>query len=127
MTWIFTPEKPIYLQIQEQLKLEIVSGGRPPGGKLPTVRDLAIDAAVNPNTVQRALAELERDGLVHTQRTSGRFVTQDEELIMKLKNELATELINVFLEKMSAIGYSAADSAALVSAKGKEAGANGNT
>ena len=127
MTWIFTPDKPIYLQIQEQLKLEIVSGGRMPGGKLPTVRDLAIDAAVNPNTVQRALAELERDGLVHTQRTSGRFVTQDEGLIMKLKNELAMELISAFLEKMSAIGYSAAESAALVSAKGEEAGENGDT
>ena len=127
MTWIFTPDKPIYLQIQEQLKLEIVSGGRPPGGKLPTVRDLAIVAAVNPNTVQRALAELERDGLVRTQRTSGRYVTQDGELIMKLKNELAMELISAFLEKMSAIGYSAAEAAALLSAKGEEAGENGNT
>jgi len=114
MKWSFAPDRPIYLQLQEQIKLSIVSGQYPPGGKLPAVRDLAIEAAVNPNTMQRALTELERDGLVHAQRTSGRFVTEDKEVIVNMKNELAQELAAAFLEKMAAIGYSAGDAAALV-------------
>ena len=120
MTWSFTPDRPIYLQLQELLKLSIVSGQRPPGDKLPAVRDLALEAAVNPNTVQRALAELEREGLVYTQRTSGRFVTEDRDVIGKLKNEMAMELIDAFLEKMKAIGYDANDTAALIREKAKE-------
>ena len=114
MTWSFTPDRPIYLQLQELLKLSIVSGLYPPGGKLPAVRDLALEASVNPNTVQRALTELEREGLVYAQRTSGRFVTEDETVIKKTKSELATELVDAFLEKMSAIGYSAKETASLI-------------
>jgi len=114
MTWSFTPDRPIYLQLQERIKLFIVSGHYMPGDKLPAVRDLAMEAAVNPNTMQRALTELEREGLVHAQRTSGRFVTEDTEVIAKMKNELAQDLAAVFLEKMAAIGYSAGEAAALV-------------
>ena len=127
MTWSFAPDRPIYIQLQEQLKLSIVSGQRPPGDKLPAVRDLAIEAAVNPNTVQRALTELEREGLVHTQRTSGRFVTEDKDVIGKTKNELAMELVGAFLEKMAAIGYNAKETAALIERKTGEADTNGNT
>ena len=114
MSWNFTPDRPIYLQLQEHIKLCIVSGQYMPGDKLPTVRELAIEAAVNPNTMQRALTELERDGLVHAQRTSGRFVTEDTGVIDKIKNELAHELASAFLEKMAAIGYSMDDAVALV-------------
>ena len=114
MIWSFSPDRPIYLQLQERLKLSIVSGLHPPGYKLPAVRDLALEAAVNPNTVQRALMELEREGLVHAQRTSGRFVTEDTAVIEKLKNELAMELVDAFLEKMAAIGYGTRDTAALI-------------
>ena len=120
MIWSFVPDRPIYLQLEEMLKLSIVSGLHPPGGKLPAVRDLAIEAAVNPNTLQRALMELEREGLVHAHRTSGRFVTEDTEVIEKMKNEMAMELIKVFLEKMSAIGYNAGDAAALIVRKAEE-------
>ena len=127
MAWNFTPDRPIYIQLQEQLKLLIVSGKHPPGGKLPAVRDLAIEAAVNPNTVQRALTELEREGLVFTQRTSGRFVTEDEAVIGKMKSELAIELVDAFLEKMEAIGYGAGDAAELIAGKIREAGNDGDS
>ena len=127
MTWSFTPDRPIYIQLQERLKLSIVSGLHPPGDKLPAVRDLALEAAVNPNTVQRALAELEREGLVHSQRTSGRFVTEDTAVIEKMKNALAMELVDAFLEKMAAIGYGAKETAALIAGKTGEVGNYGNS
>jgi DNA-binding transcriptional regulator YhcF (GntR family) len=114
MMWTFTPDRPIYLQLQEQIKLAIVSGLYEPGGKLPAVRDLAEEAAVNPNTVQRALAELERGELVFSQRTSGRFVTEDSGVIEKLKNEMAKELIDAFLEKMAVIGFSTIETAEII-------------
>ena len=127
MTWSFTPDRPIYLQLQELIKLSIVSGLYPPGSKLPAVRDLAMEAAVNPNTLQRALAELEREGLVYAQRTSGRFVTEDETVIEKAKNDLAIELVDAFLEKMAAIGYNATETAALIKSKKEEVGPNGDS
>lgn len=112
--WYFTSDRPIYLQLQEQIKFAIVSGLYESGGKLPAVRDLAQEAAVNPNTVQRALAELERGGLVFSQRTSGRFVTEDSAVIEKLKDEMAKELIDAFLEKMAAIGFSTSETAEII-------------
>ena len=127
MVWSFTPDRPIYLQLQEGLKLSIVSGLLPPGDKLPAVRDLALEAAVNPNTVQRALTELEREGLVYAQRTSGRFVTEDTAVIEKMKNELASELVDAFLEKMAAIGYGAMETAELINRKTGEVGTNGDS
>jgi len=114
VSWEFSPDKPIYLQLQEQVKLRIVSGKYLPGEKLASVRDLSIEAAVNPNTMQRALAELERDGLVYTERTSGRFVTNDTEVISKMKNDIAIELVDVFLSKMNEIGYSKSEAADIV-------------
>jgi len=122
MTWSFTPDRPIYLQLQELLKLSIVSGLHSPGEKLPAVRDLALEAAVNPNTVQRALTELEREGLVYAQRTSGRFVTEDTTVILRKKKELAMELVDVFLVKMGALGYGAKETAALIDSKATDAG-----
>ncbi|MCL2250280.1 MAG: GntR family transcriptional regulator [Oscillospiraceae bacterium] len=121
MTWDFAPDRPIYLQLQELMKLNIVSGKYSPGEKLASVRDLSIEASVNPNTMQRALTELERDGLVQAQRTSGRYVTNDMEAIRNMKNELAMELIDSFFSKMNEIGYSKSETIEIIS-KAKEAG-----
>ena len=114
MSWDFAPDKPIYLQLQEQVKLRIISGKYLPGDKLASVRELSVEASVNPNTMQRALAELERDGLVHTERTSGRFVTRDTEVINKMKNDIAMELVNTFLSKMNEIGYSKSEATDII-------------
>ncbi|MCL2167217.1 MAG: GntR family transcriptional regulator [Clostridiales bacterium] len=127
MAWIFTSDRPIYLQVQEKIKLSIVSGEYPPGWKMPAVRDLALEAAVNPNTVQKALSELEREGFVYTQRTSGRYITEDDMVIKQAKNELATELVRSFLGKMAAIGFSPAEAALLIGDKAKEVDGNGDT
>ena len=105
MDWNFQPDRAIYIQLKEQIKLLIVAGTYPSGAQLPTVRDLAAEAGVNPNTLQKALAELERDGLVYTQRTSGRFVTEDRDMIKKVKTELALDQISQFFEKMESMGY----------------------
>jgi DNA-binding transcriptional regulator YhcF (GntR family) len=127
MTWSFTPDRPIYIQLKELIKLSIISGQYPPGDRLPTVRDLAVEAAVNPNTMQRALTDLEREGLVHAQRTSGRYVTEDVEVIEKMKNELARELTEAYLEKIAAIGYSAAEANVLIAGVTEEVMVNGDS
>ena len=114
MAWEFDTDRPIYKQLKERILLNIVSGAYGAGAQLPTVRELAEEAAVNPNTLQKALAELERDGLVYAQRTSGRFVTEDETLIRKAKTDLAKEQIVQFLAKMAAIGYDRQDAAVLI-------------
>ena len=113
MSWKLDADRPIFIQLVEILKTDILCGKYRPGDKLSTVRDLAQEAAVNPNTMQRALAELERLGLVYTERTSGRYVTHDEKLIQQLKKEQAGVLINDFLKRMRNIGY--ADDAILES------------
>ncbi|MDR0491591.1 MAG: GntR family transcriptional regulator [Oscillospiraceae bacterium] len=127
MAWRFTSDRSIYLQLQEMLKLSIISGQYPPGDKLPAVRDLALDAAVNPNTAQRALTELEREGLIYAHRTSGRFVTEDKTVIEKTKNGLAMELVDAFLEKMAAIGFDAKETAAMIENKADKEGTYGNS
>jgi DNA-binding transcriptional regulator YhcF (GntR family) len=120
MNWNFESDRPIYVQLKEQLLLLIVSGKYPAGSKLPAVRDLAAEASVNPNTLQKALSELERDGLVYTQRTSGRFVTEDENMITQAKNDLALEQIELFLKKMAGIGLSREETLKLLEKKIKE-------
>ena len=114
MAWQFEPDRPIYKQLRERILLKIVSGAYAAGAQLPTVRELAEEAAVNPNTLQKALAELEREGLVYTQRTSGRFVTEDQALIKQAKNDLARTEIGLFLQKMAAIGYDNRDAVILI-------------
>lgn len=104
MDYIFDNERPIYVQLVGKLKLEIVSGKRKTGERLPSVRELALTARVNPNTMQKALAELENEKLVYTERTNGKFVTQDSGLIEKIKKELAMEKMNCFLCDMKNIG-----------------------
>lgn len=105
MAWNLTSDRPIFLQIVERIQADIISGRYAPGDKLPSVRDLAAEAAVNPNTMQKAFSELERTGLVYSQRTSGRFITEDTTMIEELKSSLAKEKINEFLELMQKLGY----------------------
>lgn len=110
----FDSGRPIYAQLVERLKAKILAGTYPPGGHLESVRDLAAAAGVNPNTMQRALAQLETEGLVRTERTAGRYVTEDTGLIEQLREESARMLAEDFLEKMRGIGYSPAQAAALL-------------
>ena len=105
MAWDLDADRPIYAQLVERIQMQIVSGYYPPGGRLPSVRDLAAVAAVNPNTMQKAFAELERSGLIVTQRTNGRTVTEDEELIKNIRSSLAKEQVRNFFEKMKELGY----------------------
>ena len=105
MPWSFQADTPIYTQLVARLQEQIVSGAYPPGSKLPSVRDLAADAGVNPNTVQRAFAELERLGLIYTQRTSGKFVTEDAAAIDAARRALAEGQTRQYLAAMSARGF----------------------
>ena len=106
MTWQFTDDRPIYIQLIEQIQLKIICGQYKVGEKLPSVRDLASEAAVNPNTMQKALSELERIGLVFSQRTSGRFITEDSNMVENMRKDLAREQIEKFLSNMEKIGFS---------------------
>ena len=115
--WHFSNDKPIYSQIIEQIKQLIVSGGFSPSDKLPSVRELAQTACVNPNTMQKAMSELEKDGLLYTMRSSGRFITDDEALIKKIKNELAEAEIENFMQGMSKLGFSVEETINLISEK----------
>ncbi|MDR1773864.1 MAG: GntR family transcriptional regulator [Clostridioides sp.] len=101
----FDNNRPIYLQLVEHLKLQIISGKFAAGDRLDSVRSLAEKVEVNPNTMQRALAELERQGLVYTQRTNGRFVTEDVDLIQHRKKEYAIDEIKEFMNKLTTLGY----------------------
>lgn len=104
MPWNLDSSRPIYLQIIERVQMDIITGRYQPGDKLPSVRDLAQEAAVNPNTMQKALSELERSGLIYSQRTSGRFITEDKELIHQMKKELAAAEVSAFVAHMKRLG-----------------------
>lgn len=110
----FQPNAPIYLQLMERIQLRIVSGALLPGEKVLPVRELASLYEVNPNTMQRALTELEREGLLYTERTSGRFVTTDKVLISQTRKRLATEKTTEFLKAMQEIGCTNEEIAALL-------------
>ncbi len=109
MPWDLKSDRPIYTQLVEQIELMIFSGIYPPGSKLPSVRDMAQVAAVNPNTMQRALVKLEEDGLIVTHRTSGRSITEDGDMIKMAKTKLAEEQVAEFLEKMQKLGFDQKD------------------
>lgn len=104
MTWVLDNNMPIYLQLMGRIQRDIISGRYGPGDKLPSVRELAVEAAVNPNTMQKAMSELERSGLVYSQRTSGRFITEDEELLKELKREQAAGYLAEFMANMHNLG-----------------------
>jgi len=101
----FTNDRPIYLQLMDHFKTQIISGELPEGSRLDSVRDLAIKTRVNPNTMQKALSELERIGLVRTERTLGRFITDDKEKIINMRNEVAESEIKLFLDRMKSLGF----------------------
>ena len=106
MEYIFDNDRPIYIQLVEKLRLEIISNKLKPGERISSVRELALEARVNPNTMQKALVELENEGLIYTERTNGKFVTTNKELIEKIKKELAEEKVNNYLQDMKNIGIS---------------------
>ena len=105
MPWNLDNNRPIYLQLVERIQMDIVSGVYHAGDKLPSVRELAADAAVNPNTLQKAFTELERSGLVYTQRTNGRYITEDQERISRVREELARECTQSYLSNIRRLGY----------------------
>ena len=105
MVWKFNDEQPIYQQIISQIKERIVAGEWKAGDKLKSVRELALEAGVNPNTMQKALAELEREGLVYSQRTAGRFVSDNKEKTDWLQEEMTMECIKTFVAQMEKMGY----------------------
>ena len=113
MEWKLAGDRPIWLQLKEQITQRIVTGVYPMGGRLPTVRDLAAEAGVNPNTMQRALAELENDGLAVTNRTAGRLVTTagrlvttDPSVVEKVRDALAGKCMMDFYDGMAQLGFS---------------------
>lgn len=114
MAWDFKSDRPIYTQVLEKIRFHIISGIYPAGSKLPSVRDLAAEASVNPNTMQKALSELERSGLIYSQRTSGRYVTEDENMIKKVREDMATEQIRDFFKLMKDLGYSPEETVTLI-------------
>lgn len=114
MQWNITAGRPVYIQLIEQLELALVAGEFPPGSRVPPVRELAADAGVNPNTMQRALQELESRGLLQAQRTAGRTVTADDTVLQTLRRKRAAALVQEFLQQMHALGMSPAEVEALL-------------
>ena len=120
MDWKLDDSRPIWPQHKEQLIIAIVAGRFQMGGSFPTVRELAEDAGVNRNTMQRALSELEHDGFVITNRTAGRTVTTDEGLVARMKEQIAMQNIEKFIREMEAIGYGADDIVKMIQERGVE-------
>ncbi|MBQ6270854.1 MAG: GntR family transcriptional regulator [Clostridiales bacterium] len=114
MPWAFKENRPIFQQIYDTIVVRILNGTYPKGEKLPSVREMAEEAGVNPNTMQRAMSNLESAGLAVTNRTSGRIVTSDEELLKKIKKEYALEAAKEFMQEMQELGLSQKDAKALL-------------
>lgn len=117
MEWNFEHGIPIYSQIVDEITMRIADNAYEPGEKLPSVRELAMEAGVNPNTMQKAFAELERTGLVYSERTSGRFVTRDEATLKALKGKLAERYFDEFEARLRKIGMSDEDIAEMFRAR----------
>lgn len=117
MQWKLTDDRPIWIQLTEQLTERIVSGVYPTGSRMPPVRELAAQAGVNPNTMQRALAQLEADGLVTTNRTAGRTVTEDIQAVEHVRGHLAEEKMELYVTGMATLGYSEEEAASLLLAR----------
>lgn len=111
----FDNNLPIYVQIMSYLKKHIIVGKLKPGDKIPSVRELASELQINPNTVQRTFSELEREGIVETRRGLGRYVTSEESIIMEIKKEMAGELIDHFIQGMRELGFAGNEIISIVS------------
>ena len=120
MSWEFHQDRPIYTQLLEKIRQMIISGFYPPGSKLPSVRELASEASVNPNTMQKALSELERSGLIYSQRTNGRYVTENMQMIQQMQKQLAIEKVQSFLLLMEQMGFSHEETLQILSETIKE-------
>lgn len=120
MKWEFQDGLPIWQQLYETLRREISTGGYAPGSKMPAVRELAAQAGVNPNTMQRALSQLESDNLVITNRTAGRTVTENREILENVRRELAQRQVQTYLQQMALLGYTAGEAAQLLIQKKEE-------
>ncbi|WP_295423894.1 GntR family transcriptional regulator [uncultured Subdoligranulum sp.] len=114
MEWNITGGRPVYVQLVEQLELALLNGTFPPGSRVPPVRELAAEAGVNPNTMQRALQELESRGLLQAQRTAGRTVTADGQVLQTLRRGRAAALASEFLRQMKALGLGRAQTEELL-------------
>lgn len=120
MAWELDSDRPIYTQLVEKLELAVLTGRFPPGGRLPSVRDLAAEAGVNPNTMQRALSQLEQEALVSTQRTAGRTVTEDAALIARIRLHLARSRTAAWRRAMAELGYGTEELPKLLETEWKE-------
>ena len=120
MSWNLSKERPIYIQLVEQIKLQILSGHYRPGERFPSVRELATEAAVNPNTMQKALAALEQEGLLIGSRTNGRTVTSDASLIGSMRDELADGIVENSYQALAKLGFSKEEFIACMSKQRKE-------
>lgn len=120
MQWKLSDDRPIYVQLMETITAAIASGTLAAGNRLPSVREMAAQAGVNPNTMQRALAELEREGLLYSQRTAGRFVTDQSDRITQKRKELAMQQIRIFLSSMKEMGYTSEQTLNLIQQAVKE-------
>ncbi|MDF2837081.1 MAG: transcriptional regulator, GntR family [Paenibacillus sp.] len=127
MTIEFDNNMPIYLQIMAYVKKQIITGRLGPGSKIESVRDMAAELQINPNTIQRALQELERETIVETRRGMGRYVTSEESIIMALKKEMAGELLDRFVLGMKELGFEERDILELVkdTVRGQDGGKEG--
>ncbi|MEA4892855.1 MAG: GntR family transcriptional regulator [Peptococcaceae bacterium] len=117
---VFDAKRPIYMQLMDDMETKIASGQLKPGAKIESVRDMAVLYGVNPNTVQRALSELERSGLLNAQRTNGRFVTLDQEQIRDLREKMAAEKINNLIKHLESLGFNHKEILNLIEKKLKE-------
>ncbi|MDO5411752.1 MAG: GntR family transcriptional regulator [Lachnospiraceae bacterium] len=114
MAWELEADRPIYQQLAEIVRQRIIKGEYPQGSRLPAVRELALEAGVNPNTMQKALLALEESGIVYSQRTSGRFVTEDEALLEQLKYQAARKHVLFFVKQMEGLGFSPQELSSLI-------------
>ncbi len=114
MAWKFTSDRPVYLQITDRIIKSILSGEYKPGEQIPSVRQLALDAAVNPNTVQHAFTELESEGIVVSRGTLGRFVTEDKEILEHSRRALAEKIVKDFVININDLSVSKAQAIEMI-------------
>lgn len=116
----FNNERPIYVQLVERLKLDVLNGKYLPGGKVPSVRELAMAFDVNPNTMQKAMMQLEDEGLIKTARTTGRYVTEDKKLIVNIRKNYAEKLVNDYFKGMLDLGYNEIEATEFLKKEGEK-------
>ena len=107
----FEAARPIWMQVADQIKADIVTGRQPPGGKLPGSRDLALQYTINPNTAARVYQELEKEGVVETRHGMGTYVTEDAARIACLRDHLAQTAARQYLKQMAALGFARGEAA----------------